>query len=410
MSKSHVHASILFEGQSMAQSDTRSLQELKREAEQTRAGLTQTVEQLRSSVAETAHDIRERASPAAIKAEVSSYIRSRGEQLLEEMTIAARKNPLQAVAVGATVAYPLLRMARTIPAPVLMLGAGLFLAGSKTGRAATQKASDIASDLSDEAMRRSREFRDQMDDSASAARAYASEKLGDFTEAVSNTADRVSRAAGEAGPAVSSGPGQLQAVAETVGASVTERAAQAREDGSRMFESATRTVKEAAADVAASGQNALGNAKEGGLQAARAMREKASDLADHTGTTLLQTIERNPLLVAGVGLLVGGLIASALPRSDIEDEVVGGTASAVKRRAQAAASEGLEAAKQAAAGAYDEGTKQAAAEGLDPEGLNRAARDVGHRVRRVAEAAVTTAFEPTHEKHSQSALGDNNNG
>jgi len=33
--------------------------------------------------------------------------------------------------------------------------------------------------------------------------------------------------------------------------------------------------------------------------------------------------DSNPLLVAGVGLLVGGLIASALPRSEFEDDLVG---------------------------------------------------------------------------------------
>ena len=45
--------------------------------EQTRAGLTDTVEQLKTSVAETASDIRHRISPEAIKAEVSGYIKSR---------------------------------------------------------------------------------------------------------------------------------------------------------------------------------------------------------------------------------------------------------------------------------------------------------------------------------------------
>ena len=35
----------------MADADTRSLQQIKRETEQTRAGLTNTVEQLKSSVA-----------------------------------------------------------------------------------------------------------------------------------------------------------------------------------------------------------------------------------------------------------------------------------------------------------------------------------------------------------------------
>src|SRR4051812_11162784 len=137
----------------MPQTDTRSLQQIKRETEQTRAGLTDTVEQLRTSVADTASDIRQRIRPEAIKAEVSDYIRSRGEQLLDDVTAAARRNPMQAVAIGASVAYPLLRMARAVPLPVLMIGAGLFFAGSKTGQAASQKATDMASDLSDEVQR-----------------------------------------------------------------------------------------------------------------------------------------------------------------------------------------------------------------------------------------------------------------
>ena len=53
---------------------------------------------------------------------------------------------------------------------VLMVGAGLFFAGSKTGQAATQKASDVASDLSDEVVCRAREFGDQVGESASVAK------------------------------------------------------------------------------------------------------------------------------------------------------------------------------------------------------------------------------------------------
>ena len=148
----------------MQQTANPSLRELKLETEQTRASLTQTVEQLRTSVADTASDIRQRISPDAIKAEVSDYIKSRGEQLLNDVTAAARRNPMQAVAVGASFAYPLLRLARAIPLPVLMVGAGLFFAGSKTGQSATQKASDVVSDLSDEVVRRAREFGDQVGD------------------------------------------------------------------------------------------------------------------------------------------------------------------------------------------------------------------------------------------------------
>ncbi len=86
------------------------------------------------------------------------------------MVTAARNNPMQAVAVGASVAYPLLRLARAIPVPVLMVGAGLFFAGSKTGQAASQKASDLVADASGEVGRRARELGDQIQDQASAAR------------------------------------------------------------------------------------------------------------------------------------------------------------------------------------------------------------------------------------------------
>ena len=150
----------------MPPTDTRSLQQIKRDTEQTRAGLSDTVEQLKTSVAETASDIRQRISPEAIKAEVSGYIKSRGEQLLNDVTAAARRNPMQAVAVGASMAYPLLRLARAIPVPILMVGAGLFFAGSKTGQAATQKASDVVGDISGQVVRQAREFGDQVQETS----------------------------------------------------------------------------------------------------------------------------------------------------------------------------------------------------------------------------------------------------
>ena len=47
----------------MPDTDTRSLLQIKRETEQTRAGLTNTVEQLKTSVADTASEIRQRIAP-----------------------------------------------------------------------------------------------------------------------------------------------------------------------------------------------------------------------------------------------------------------------------------------------------------------------------------------------------------
>lgn len=398
----------------MAHTDNRSLQEIKRETEQTRAGLTNTVEELRTSVAETAHDIRERISPAAIKAEVSQYIRSRGEQLLDDVTSAARKNPMQAVAVGASVAYPLLRIARAIPLPLLMLGAGVFLAGSKTGKAYTQKASDVAADLADQATRRAHDLGDQIGDSVSAVKSYSSEKLDRLGRAVSGGTEQVSRAAGAAGSALASESQQLQGSAASIAATMADRAAEVKDQGIRMAGSAADTVKDFANNAASAGRQLADTTREAGMDAARAVRDTASDLTDRAGKTIFQTIEQHPLLVAGVGLVVGGLIASALPRSDLEDEVVGGPSNAVKRYASSAAAQGLDVARNAVGEIYGEATRQAEAEGLSPDALDRTARDVGQKLRRVAETAVTTAFEPAQENHqdhqSSGPQGETNHG
>src|SRR4029453_8366173 len=169
----------------------RSLQQIKRETEQTRAGLTDTVEQLKASVSETASDIRHRISPDAIKAEVSSYVKSRGEQLWNDMVSAARNNPMQAVAVGASLAYPLLRLARAIPVPVLMVGAGLFLAGSKTAQAPTQKASDAAADLYEEAGRQGEKLSDRVEEAVGSARRAVTEAADRARGVVSDGAEQM---------------------------------------------------------------------------------------------------------------------------------------------------------------------------------------------------------------------------
>jgi hypothetical protein len=394
-----------------AMADTRSLQQIKRETEQTRAGLTDTVEQLRTTVADTAADIRQRISPEAIKAEVSGYIKSRGEALMDDMTAAARRNPMQALAIGTSIAYPLLRMARGIPLPVLMIGAGLFFAGSRTGQAASQKAMDMASDLSDEVQRRTHDVRDQVAEQAAAAKAYASDNLdrlrdrvSSSTERVSQAADQVNEAASQAGATLASTADSLKDKAASLGASAADQASDLKDRTVRAAGSAASSLQDFASDATSSARRMAGSAADAGLNAAKAARDTASDLTGRAGKTFLDTIEQNPLVVAGVGLLIGGLIASALPRSAMEDGLIGGASNSVKKRAQAAASQGIDAAKDVAGEVYDKAVRQAEAEGLTPDALGDAAQDIGQRVRRVAESAVTTAFEP------QDTLKQNTNG
>jgi hypothetical protein len=317
---------------------------------------------------------------------------------------------MQAVAVGASIAYPLLKIARAIPFPVLMVGAGLFLAGSKTGQAATQRASDMAADLSDEMVRRAHDLSGQVQDTASSAKNYASDQYERISSAVAGGSSQVKGAANAAGASIASSSDKIKESAVAAGAAVSDRANSLKDDGLRIAGSAASTVQNMASEAMVTARSAASLVTDTGMDAATTIRAKASDASDRAGKTIFQTIEQNPLLVGGVGLLVGGLIASALPRSDFEDELVGDTSSAAKRQIQAAASKGLDTAKTAVGEIYDETTRQAEAEGLTTEGIGKAAQDISQRVRRVAEAAVTTAFEPSEENHQPKTRGENDHG
>jgi hypothetical protein len=390
----------------MQKSGHPSLSELKRETEQTRAGLTQTVDQLRTSVTDTASDIRQRLSPESIKAEVSDYVRSRGERLVEDVTAAARRNPMQAVALGASVAYPLLKLARSIPMPVLMIGAGLFLTSSKTGQGAVQKASDMASDLTDEARRRGHDLSDQIGSSVASARDAATDGVDRIGEMMSTAADRLRASAGSASAVLNAQTDTVRDSTASVADSVAAKGRDLKDNVVDLAGAVGERIKGVAADGSSAAQTAMASTREAALEAARDLRDRTAAASDRAGKTVFETIEQNPLLVAGVGLLIGGLIASALPRSEIEDNLVGEASEAAKNRARDAASRGFDAAKDAAGEILENVARQAGAEGLTSGGLDTAAKDIGQRVRRVAEAAVTTAFDPENKSTSPADGGE----
>lgn len=323
----------------MAQSDRRSLQQVRQETEQTRNELTQTVAQLRTSVTETSRDIRQRMKPAAIT---------------DQLKVAARENPLKAVAVGGILAYPLLRVMRSVPVPILMIGAGLYLTGSRDGGTATEQISAAPGELSQAAGKRVEEMAGGLSESKASVRARGAE----LQEGVAQKAGNVSE-----------------------------------------------TVKDLADQAAKTGQRYTEAARQATESAVRSAGETASNLGGRATKTFTETLEQNPLVIAGIGLLIGGVIAGALPRTDLEDELLGETKDSVRRRAESAASRGLDAAKDAAS----EGARRASSE-VDPASMRDAMRDVGERVQRVADAAVTTAFESPEENDPSNYQGTSNHG
>ncbi|WP_420133080.1 hypothetical protein [Rhodopseudomonas sp.] len=402
----------------------RTLDEIRRDTENARAGLTQTVGELRATVADTANDLRERYSPQAIKDDVTSYIKTRGEELADKVSDTIRNNPVQAVAVGATLAYPLWKVVRAIPTPVLMVGAGLYLAGSKSGQRLTQRASVAAADLAGEVERRARAFGSDVAETAEAARDYAAgaiqaaggtastradefrrtaaataadlkQKGEDLSRTLSAESDHLGRSAAAAGHAFASevddaahrGAGLADAVSDTL----RDTAASVRDTAA--------SVRDSATEAAARLRHKMGETADAGLDAAVRMRDRAGDLGQRASRNVTETVSAHPLLVAGVGLLVGGLIASAIPRMRAEKQIFGRASRRLREQAEDTVNRGVDAVKQKGREVYQSAMNAAEDEGLSPDNVSGQVRDLGERARKVAEAAASTFDSPSQNKH-----------
>jgi ElaB/YqjD/DUF883 family membrane-anchored ribosome-binding protein len=239
----------------MATEADKSLSELEREAEHARADLVDTVDKLHSRV-----------SPPAIKEEVKAYAREASYDLIHTLERRARENPLQTVAVAAGLAYPVWRFLINVPAPILMVGAGLAL---------TQMGGSTRSIGSQEPREETR-------------RHDASSKL---SATVENLKEKAASAAGEAKSAITSGVDALG-----------DRATAAFKDG-------TTSVRNAASDTIAAATDTLSDTYQGGLAAAASAGDELTETFIQSRDTLAQAIENHPFMMGGVGLLVGAVIA-----------------------------------------------------------------------------------------------------
>ncbi|WP_322515822.1 hypothetical protein SR870_23080 [Rhodopseudomonas palustris] len=404
--------------------DARTLDEIRRDTERARAGLTETVGELRATVADTATDLRERYSPQAIKDDVTSYIKTRGEDLADKVSYSIRNNPVQAVAVGATLAYPLWKIVRAIPTPVLMVGAGLYLAGTKSGQQLTQRASDAAVDLAGDVERQARAFGADAADTVEAARDYAtgalqaageaaSSRANEFRRAASTTAAELKHKGEEFGRTVSSQTDELGRTAAAAGGAfagevddVANRGAgiagavtdTLRDTAASVRDTAT-SMRESATDAAVRLRDKVGETADAGLHAAARARDRAADMGQRAGKTFTETVSAHPLLVAGAGLIIGGLIASAIPRLRAEKQMFGGASRRMREQAEETATRAVGAVKQKGREVYESAVNAAEDEGLTRENIGGQVHDLGDRARKVADAAVSTFEAPSQNKH-----------
>jgi hypothetical protein len=337
---------------------TRSVEELRRESEQSRAQLASTVDRLREQIADTAEDIRYKVSPENIKAEVSGFISHKTHGWIDGLKQQAMDNPMQALAAGAAIAVPALRLARGFPLPLLMIGAGLALT-SKTVR-------DRAAEAAAPGIEKAREVIDEATDRAQA--------LGDGMRKAMSHAER--QAAGMAGEARESAAGMVDTASEMAGG-LKDRATQAAD----VVADKVRSGIDAATDMA------------------RDRMERAKHAATAAPETASQLIRDNAALIGGLGVAIGAILAASLPSTRAEASVIGDASDRVKRAAGTAAQSGFEAARDTVVSAADAATESVSEADLAGH-ASRITKDVTERLKEVADDVVTTAFDPSRNPHS----------
>ena len=263
--------------------------------------------------------LHSRVSPQAIKNGLKGYARDTGQQFLHSMETRARENPLQTVAIAAGLAYPMWRVICNIPAPILLVGAGLAMArrngGSGNGTAGNGT---------------------QGHDAYNAVVAKAGA-----------TADAVKEKAAEV---VDSARSRLQSVGTQ------------------------------AADAAATASNSVSSAYRESIDMAATATQQAGDSLNRGKDSVIELIERHPFIVGGVTFLIGGLVASALPVTRTENRVLGQSSDQLKDRALDIAAEGLDGAAVAAEEVYQATVLNVKEQGLTAEAARNAVRDVAGRV------------------------------
>ena len=340
-----------------------SVDELRRESERTRAQLTDTVEHLRDKVGETASEIRTMVSPAHIKQEIRTYVREEREHLTETVQRKIRENPLQAAAIGAAIAYPAWGLLRSIPMPLMLIGAGLFLTSSKgkqTVEAAKEKAADAYRQGSDLAAEMLASAQDQV----AAPSGAVKDALAFTKDALASTAAKVTDTARSAADAVSA-------------------------QSSGIMQQVQSTMQATAGQVAGTAESAMSQARTKGDE----IQAKVRDQGRTAVNTVTDFIDQNPILVAGIGAAVGAAIAASFPSSEAENRMFARPREALKSKANELAASGVQKTKVVAASVVGEVAEAAAREGLDADGLKKAVEGVVTGAKTVVDRGLSSALE-----------------
>ena len=246
-----------------------SLDRMERDAERERAAFAGSVEALRGRLGMGGGGVG-----AQLSAGARGYAERRRGEAMDGVWRRIEEHPLETVALAAGVAYPVVRIVTKIPAPILLLGAGVALAG-RGGPSREERVEVVVEpkvlevEAGPDTATASRQPRVSATGGGTSVRGSGAAAGEDRTRSMSRAGERAI-AAGRAGgegvvEAIRRNPAIAGGASLLVGAALAAMLPRTRVEG-RAFGEAAEDVRERARDLAAegveAGRRALGAAAE----------------------------------------------------------------------------------------------------------------------------------------------------
>lgn len=348
----------------------KSSREIEREVEESRADLQNTL-----------HELSSKMSPGQLFDQAVGYLKtSGGNDFANNLGRSVRDNPLPVAMIGAGIAW-------------LMLGQGQLSA--RTGGAERQTSLQprrVPHPPEHVGIRPSPAY--SGDDGIYAAKRSSGAWPG---------AAGAHAGVQEGGDAPSTGTGIADA-ASSVGSSVARGAADLYDDAEGTVSSAYAGARDATHDAASAIGSTAGHAVDRAQDLAQDLRHGADRMGSYAQQRWSSMVQEQPAILGGIGLAIGAALGAALPRTETEDRLMGGTGDAIKNTVAETADSYLKEAGTTASRAYREVSDTLSENSPGKERMTGAVERVADTVR----DAVSTVSD--HAKRHIDEAGRNTSG
>ena len=308
---------------------SRSAAEIEREVEQTRAGLTNTLDEL-----------RERASPGQLFEQALDYARSSGgNEFVRNLGTSVRDNPLPLLLIGAGIGW-------------LMMAGGSRPGGTTSSMGASPNHS--------------------MGTGSTRVRVYG------------NGAESGDSMTGRASAVVSAARGSVAGATDQA----KEKVGQAYDNVADVASSAPDSIRDAAGAMADSLRGAATSVTDRVTGSGQEVHARAGELGDqaHQGVTWL--MREQPLVLGAIGVALGAAVGALLPGTEAENQLMGQARDAAADQVQATAQQGYERLKDTVGEHVDRAKATVSQATGGTGGVGSALTDAAREVRQVTRDAA----------------------